>query len=792
MNLNKLFPFLAIRTKLIVAFSMLSFIPLAIIGTFAIYNSISSMHKKALDNLHHDVELVNEKAQNFLSVIGLDIRFLIKSPTLQKYLDYSGLRDGSSGEKEIHNLENQLFTHANVKKDVYQFRFINPDGVEQLRIQDINGKYNIISKDKLSTSRFNFYFVLTEQLEKEQIALTPVELFTPDNSTVPAISFASHVYNSDGEFAGIFVADIYAKHLFEILEEEIHTNFERKLVIVNDEGSYLYHSDKKRNWNRLLASRKENNLMEDYPDNYTKAILSGGEGILQEEHEEIVAYMPLFTSYFSGGHSYFIFESVEESKIFGPLQRSAVVFIGFMILFLLISIMLGYVATTQIAGPVRKLKRGAETIAGGNYNHRINIETNDEIEQLADQFNKMAQALNKREKLLEQNKNELENIVLNRTKELFNEKEKLQAILDNVPSAFLLLDNDCHILSASAAIEKIANVRPKDILGHKCYEIFQKTEYCKNCQNYNKKILKNIYTNIEKRPGENGEILYIEHITIPLNSKDHLYSNLEILTDITERKLIEQQLIKTEKMVATGEMSAVIAHEIRNSLTSVKMILQLQFKKSKNEGERQTLDVAVQSIYRTEEVINNLLRFARPVPLKSNLSDINEIIESSILFVQPQLGRKKIRFTKELHGNLPKINVDANQIKDVLVNIILNAIQAVDTKGEIDVISDTERAKVNIEDLSYSHIDTNISAKKIVIEKGQQVIKISISDNGHGIPQEKIKNIFEPFFTTKLNGTGLGLTIAKRTINDHAGIIRLDNNNGNTTFTILFPAGAQV
>ncbi len=194
-----------------------------------------------------------------------------------------------------------------------------------------------------------------------------------------------------------------------------------------------------------------------------------------------------------------------------------------------------------------------------------------------------------------------------------------------------------------------------------------------------------------------------------------------------------------------------------------------------------------------EEVTNNLLRFARPVPLKFKYSDINEIIESSILFVQPQLGRKKIRFTKELEGNLPKIRVDANQIMDVLVNIILNAIQAVGTKGEIDVVSGKEFVKTKIKDLSYSPFENSNSTKKIMINQGVQVIKIAISDNGDGISEEKIKSIFDPFFTTKLNGTGLGLTIAKRIINDHGGVIRLEEyHNGNTTFTIFFPVGDQV
>jgi PAS domain S-box-containing protein len=793
MNLNKIFPFLSIRTKLIVAFSMLSFIPLAIIGTYATYNIVSSMHKKALENLHHDLELVSEKTQNFFSEIGLDIIFLTKSPLFQEFINSNPNQQNPDEPNIIVQLENQLLAFAKIKRQFYQIRFISAEGNEILRIRYTGEDYIITSSEDMSDSHFNFYFVVTENIENDQIALTPVELFTPDHETIPAISFAKRVRGSNEKFAGIFVADIYARHLFELLEKEIHTNFKRNLAIVNNEGAYLYHSEKKRNWNRLLASRKENNLLNDYPDDYTKAILSGDEGIVYSEHEDIIAYMPLFTTFFSGGHSYYIFESVKESNIFGPVHSYAAFFIGFMVFFLLISVFLGYLATTQIAGPVRQLQDGAETIAAGNYNHRINIETNDEIEQLAIQFNNMAGALHKREKLLEQNKAQLEKKVLSRTKELVNEKEKLQAVLDNVPSAFLLLDSDCKILSASAAIEKIASVNPVDILGQKCYRVFEDNAYCKNCQKSSGREVNEIRTSIERRLDKSGKNVYIEHITIPLKSKNRLYASLEILTDITERKLIEQQLIKTEKMVATGEMSAIIAHEIRNSLTSVKMILQLQIKNSKNEDEQKSLQVAIDSIYRMEEVINNLLRFSRPVPLKFSLANINDIIESSIVFVQPQLGRKKIRFTKELDGNLPKVKVDSNQIRDVLINMILNSIQAVGGNGEIDVVSGKVRLDKNIEDPLYPPFNSNNQAKKIVFNKGQQVIRINISDNGQGIDKEKVKNIFDPYFTTKLNGTGLGLTIAKRTINDHGGIIELKKfSKGKTMFTIMLPAGDYV
>ncbi len=494
---------------------------------------------------------------------------------------------------------------------------------------------------------------------------------------------------------------------------------------------------------------------------------------------------------FPASNSYFLFESVEKNDVLGPAHRFAFIFVTLLLVFLIISISAGLIATRQLAVPIRELQRGAKIISQGNYAYRLKIETNDEIEELAHQFNQMAQAVYERETLLAEQQKQLEETVIQRTTELRSEKEKMQAILDNVPSAFLLLDENCHILSASAAIQKITGHSQQKVIGQKCYEIFPNKDICKHCAINNKSGKREITYFVETQTKKNEDTVFIEHISVPLILNDQNPAHLEILTDITERKKFEEHFLQTERLAATGEMAAVIAHEMRNSLTSLKMILQLQRELSKTEENAQSLQVATQSIHRMETVVNNLLRFARPANYEFQSKDINQLIEECLLFIQPQFDKKNITITKTFQEEIPEILLDVNHMKEAIINILLNSAQAIDGHGKILIKSELTRLGRTIEDYGFSDQKTfsfHGSSQKVILSKGQRVVRIEFQDNGPGIPSKQLSKIFDPFFTTKLNGTGLGLTTVKRTINQHGGIIRVHSKlKRGTTFQIFLP-----
>ena len=790
-NLNKLLPFLSLRRKLLIAFSLLSLVPLFVMGVVGVYYSIQSMREIALENLSHDVSIYNERAQNFLTNVDLDINYLINSNVFREYLEALKENDELKIKRIYKTVVQQIFNFTNTRNIYYQMRFIDALGTEEFRIQNIGKNYKIIPKDSLSDGLFKFYFFLTKIMGKDQLSMFPAELIGINNQTIPAISFAIRVYSRDYGFAGIFIADVFAKEIFQVLERNTKFEFGKEIAIVNNEGYYLYHSEKKKNWNSLLAHQTEENIFKQYPNDFSKAVFSGKAGLFTEGYNEIIAYEPLFIASFVGGNSYFIFERVDERFIFGPARQFGYISLGIILIFLIVSISVGLMATNQLAKPIQKLKEGAEIISQGNYSHRLHIETNDEIELLAGQFNSMAKTLGEREKLLDMHQKELEEVVVKRTKELKNEKEKLQAILDNVQSAFVLIDDQSIILSASKAIQTIAGIEPSQLIGKKCYEEFSDESFCADCLKKNHLLPRKISSFIETRTDENSNTKIIERMSIPLTLNNKKQAVLEILTDITKRKETEEHLLKLEKLITIGETSALLAHEIRNSLTSVKMILQLRKESSKSEEDRNSLDFSLDSINRMERVVNNLLSFSRPIDFKLKQENVNQIIIESLILVRPQLDKKRIKLVKSLTSENVVIEVDSGLLKEAIINLILNSVQAIRNDGEINVRSAVITLRRNLKDLAYIENKNQFydsSEYQINLLKGTQVLQIIVEDNGPGISKNNLGKIFDPFFTTKTNGNGLGLAMVKRTINKHGGIILVNSTpNNKTSFKLILP-----
>lgn len=769
---------------MIIAFSLLSFVPLVIIGIIGIFINVNSMQKSAVTNLEHNVILLKEKAQNYLLSVYLDIQLMSDSPYFREYVKEF---DESKVQATMEFLREQLLTFAKKKKMYYRIHFCDRFGDERFLIQRYNSDF-VISQDYPSQRSYAYYFTLTDSLQKNQISFVPNELMEDDSRLIPVISFANRIYDQNGDFAGIFVVDVFAKDFFIILEGISYQGPKRKIAIVSQEGFYIYHSEKKKNWNRLLAFRDSENLFQDYPDPYAKSIISGKSGVISAGHNEITAYSLLFKAQLPWSNSYFIFQSAPKNLIFNQVTRFAVILIGLLIFSIIISIFLGYLATIQIAVPIRKLKVGAEIISQGNYSHRLKIETNDEIEQLANQFNKMAAVLNEREKLLEEHKRQLEDTVSARTKELKGEKEKLQAIIDNVPSAFILLDQNFKIKTASTALAVLSNYKIEDALSLPCYTVFGEKGFCLNCPSKVARKTGKMASIVKENKLNNGKTRYLEHMLIPIRQNGSITSILEIVTDITERKMLEQQAIRAEKFSAIGEMAAVIAHENRNSLTSLKLIL--QFLNESNEIRsiaKDSIEVALSSVFEMEDVVTQLLNFARPKPSKYVMLNVNQIVRESAAFVHHQIDRLSVQLVEEFGNDLPFILHDHNHLRAAFVNILINAIQAVSENGHIKVITESFNLPESLSDFS-SDLRTTVD-----LVKGQKVIQVRFEDNGFGIDEKNLDHIFEPFFTTKVAGTGLGLPMAKRVINEQGGLILVESQKDRgSVFKVILPCQDQI
>ncbi|MFQ5649884.1 MAG: ATP-binding protein [bacterium] len=414
------------------------------------------------------------------------------------------------------------------------------------------------------------------------------------------------------------------------------------------------------------------------------------------------------------------------------------------------------------------------SMATGDLSQRVEIKTGDEIEHLGDSFNMMAEAIRTHEVRLEK-------LVERRTKELADEKNILQLILDNVPSAFIMLDNNLRVLSVSAQLEAVLHQQREEVLGKVCALCTLLYESHTQCPTRLALRHGEIQLNEARLMTSSGEEKFIEHMAVPIKRNGEIKNILEIITDISDRKRFEEHLVRTEKLSATGEMAASIAHEMRNSLTSVNLILQcLTDSVGQNEEDAKSLEIAIASVNRTEAIVRQLLEFAKPGEIKFEKADISSLVEQSLEFCKYQFQKKQIRLKTNLADSLPPLEADIERMREVLLNLLLNAVDAVKEKGVISI----EAHVFILEKTMRDHLDPKSNRFK----KGTQAVRLRVRDNGVGISREHLKRIFDPFFTTKTKGTGLGLTMARRIIGEHGGILNVESKVGQgATFTILLP-----
>ncbi len=407
---SKISLWFSIRDKLLIAFVGLSALPLTIVGVYGIVSNLKVMEEIAYENLNHDVQTIRQRTANFLASVEQDLNVFRNSSLLQQFV-----AELQSPQKEIRRnkllgqLTDELLAFARTKKIYYQIRMIDRRGDELFRIEseqgtDFGRTYRAARVTEARRIRESYYFFLIEDLEPSQIACVPAELRYRQKEQVAAITFAMPILTANG-LAGILIANVFAEELFKVIEAGGRFVDTGTIVLVNGEGHYVYHSEKKSAWDVLLASRDEDNLKHDYPPEVVDRLISGQEGTFTVGNQ-ILSYAPLFPfQRMAAGEeagvdlavSLFVFEGVSKDLVMKPVYKLAWIYTGFLVFFLVTAAGLGLLATRRFTKPIGELQVGADIISEGSYSHRIDIQTGDEIEKLAEKFNAMAASLERHE-----------------------------------------------------------------------------------------------------------------------------------------------------------------------------------------------------------------------------------------------------------------------------------------------------------------------------------------------------------------------------------------------------------
>jgi len=361
---------------------------------------------------------------------------------------------------------------------------------------------------------------------------------------------------------------------------------------------------------------------------------------------------------------------------------------------------------------------------------------------------------------------------------LRQERNKAQQYL-NIAGVIIVAINDKGIVT-------LINKKGCDVLGYEEEELIGKNWFDLCVPETEKEERKDTFKKVmagkiqEAEDYENSiliksgeERIIAWHNTTLIDEKCHIIGTLSSGEDITKRKQTEAELIRSEKLASLGQLAASVAHEVNNPLAGILVYIKLLLKKYKEKElqaewtETQLLKME-KELERTTRIIRNLLDFARKSKPSIRPAAINKVVDAALLLVGNQISLENISLEKKLGTELPPVLVDFDQIQQVLINIILNATQAMPNGGNLTI--------------------TTSVAKGIKIgESPKDTVRIDIKDTGVGISKENLSKLFTPFFTTKEKGkgVGLGLSVVHGIIGQHKGKIEVDSEpNKGTTFTI--------
>ena len=428
------------------------------------------------------------------------------------------------------------------------------------------------------------------------------------------------------------------------------------------------------------------------------------------------------------------------------------------LLIIFASVWFGLYLSKGITVPIQELAEGTHRIASGDYDVFIDLPAGDEMGVLVDSFNQMTMDLKNSKLQLEETNREL----VRSNVEIEQRRLNMEIVFANVAAGVISTDAEGKILTFNKSAEKMLNLKADQIVGRDYKEVLNR-DYLRIINEF----FQDRYL-VRKGSFKRQISLTVGNRTLPLlvslnvmrDDKGKSHGVVAVLEDLSE-------IEKAQRMAAWREVARRIAHEVKNPLTPIQLSAQrLQRKygatlaKDDSKVFEECTNMIVDQVEGLKRLVNEFSSYARLPAPNLSLNDLKQIIQESVNVYKE--AQKAVTIVFHDAAEVPEIQVDREQMKRVMINLLDNALDAIDGRGQITI------------GLSY--------------DQDLQIVILEVADNGKGIPPEHKARVFEPYFSTKKHGTGLGLAIVNNIINDHNGSIRVqDEDPQGTRFIIELP-----
>jgi two-component system nitrogen regulation sensor histidine kinase NtrY len=457
------------------------------------------------------------------------------------------------------------------------------------------------------------------------------------------------------------------------------------------------------------------------------------------------------------------FENYQQMKMLKkPIKISHLIMLSIVTLLILFcASWFGFYLAKSITVPIQELAEGTRRIADGDLDVHVDQDSDDEIGTLVNSFNRMTLDLQASQAALKET-----NLELKLTSEE-NERRRryMEIVLGNVAAGVVSVDGEGHIRTINKSAESMFGLKAEDVL-HRHYSEVLQTNHMEIAGKFTEmhQITKQPTMQRQVRSLVGNRLMTLLVTVSILHDEEGQYVGIVVVfDDLTE-------LEKAQRMAAWREVARRIAHEIKNPLTPIQLSAQrlrrkyLQRFTEDGKVFEECTRTIINQVDELKLLVNEFSNFARMPAASLAPNDLPEIVEETISLFRE--SHPSTTFAFEQQNSLPLLDLDRDQMKRVMINLLDNAVAAVDGNGEISV---------------------NLSFDEIL-----KIARLEVSDNGPGIPAKDKIGMFEPYFSTKEKGSGLGLAIVSNIIADHHGFIRVrDNQPRGTTIVIELPGGSR-
>jgi len=744
---------------------------------------------------------------NYFSGISKDLL------SISRHINVSELARSVNSSNDIQiseqqNMVTKLFEFfSQVHKTYKQIQFIDRFGHEHVRVNYSDNNTHVTPLSQLKDKSKKHYFKETINMTSGSVYISQLELNIENESTEPpynhVIRFAAPVF-ADGKQAGIVVFKIIAcadnpfiSH--KIIDDKTEENY----ILTDQNGFYLHHPDNTKEGGTVEPLNSlHRNIREDYPE-VAEQILSGNKGALHLASEKVIVYEPFFptdtdkywiiikqvqgvdypvsasgwfaaaTKAINTGLAISKAADAETSAYMSRMRSNAkrslqinLIIFAFVILALLLFIRW---SRMRILNPIQKLTMITQRIAEGDYSLKAEVGSRDEIGLLTSNFNTMAEGLT------------TEIAVRRHTEELLRRSEEnYRQLIEAAQDAIICIDEKGIIFLWNESAEKIFGYSKYEIIGQPLTTIVPEKYQTAYQEGFNLFSTSDKNT-ISDKPVEvsgitkAGVIIPTELSVSSYKAENEQLALIGIVRDLTERKRIEDILLRSEKLKSMGMITSGIAHEFNNILAIVKgFATQIKKKCGNDEKLEKRVDTIIKATNDGVEIVRRMREYTNLELDNANFvpTDMRLLIKQSIGFTMPRwqniANANGIHYKIDTDGFSKELCIMCNQseLREVLVNIINNALDAMPGGGSLSFHTWAE----------------------------EKTLFVTISDTGMGMGKTVQRNVFDPFFTTKIGvGTGLGMSTAYGIVVRHGGEIEVESEEGKgSRFTIRLPLSNEI